>query len=480
MAYGLQSIGFVKPSYQEIFDSLVADIQAVPQIGNIRKDSASVFGQLIAIMSKKILDLWEAADIIYQSKSIAAEGTSLDDIVQWSGLVRIPASKSQGYLIAYGTDATEIAVGFTVRNANTNEQYVLDSLTSVFILASAMADCEVSVDTATDAYDYKLNIQGEEITYSSGTLSNGIIEVAAGLVTAINVNSSYAYAIDNLDGTFKVRALSLSDGGLTIAVIGLYQSLGEFGTAIPIVASNYGKVLGLQNEINQVITPVSGLSSVNNITDISVGTDAETDSELRTRFMTARSGVSRSTWASMYNAILQTVTGASNLSLQEDLPSASFEVIVECPATEEQLLAETIFSNKPAGIGTTGTSSKNVADSEGNTHVINYSKPTYEYVHVKIELTYSTEISFPVNGKSTIAAAVLAYGATLKIGNDLINQAFFKPVFETLGITSATINVAITAAPGDDPTSLYTTANIPLSIRQKPVFDLSRIHVLDL
>jgi hypothetical protein len=196
--------------------------------------------------------------------------------------------------------------------------------------------------------------------------------------------------------------------------------------------------------------------------------------------MQVRSGVSRSTWASMYNAILQTVTGVSNISVQEDLATASFEVIVECPPTQEQVLAETIFANKPAGIATTGTSNKSVADSEGNIHTIYYSKPTYKYVHVKIQLAYSTEISFPVNGKSTIAAAVLAFGSLLKIGNDIINQSFFKPVFETLGITSATINIAVTTNPGDDPTSLYTTANIPLSLREKPIFDASRIYVLDL
>ena len=61
------------------------------------------------------------------------------------------------------------------------------------------------------------------------------------------------------------------------------------------------------------------------------------------------------------------------------------------------------------------------------------------------------------------------------IGDIIVTQKFNTPVYSISGIGSVTITIAATGTPGGTPS--YSAANINLSIREKPNFDLSRMTV---
>lgn len=475
-SYGLTSVGLIRPTYQDVFNALVSDIQAAPNVGSIRQDAGSIFGQLLAIISKKTIDLWEVLDTVYQSRSITAEGIALDDIVTWSGISRIPASKAEGHVVMFGTNSTSISTGMTVRNYITGDQFVLNSSSPIAISNTnmAVADIEITGMPAVSTV-YTINIDGSYV-YTS-LVSDTIITVATAIVALINASSVYSYAIDNGDGTFRVISNDLTNGGeLAISVSGSYISMTQFGTAMPFIAEEYGAdVSGAIGSINLIITPVAGLSSVENVTFITPGVDVETDADLRSRFLLVRSALGRSTINAIYNAIIQGVTDLVSASVYEDLTTHSIECVVQLPTSQYATLAQVIFDNKAAGILTTGTSSETVIDSQGNSHTIYFTIPTVKYIHVQVVLTKSSEVAFPVNGNSIIANAILTDGSALKVGNDVIYQSFYKSVYSVSGVIAATISIASTSTPTGTPS--YSSANIAMSIRELADFDLSRIHV---
>lgn len=475
-SYGLTSVGLIRPTYQDVFNALVSDIQAAPNVGNIRQDSGSIFGQLLAIISKKTIDLWEVLDAIYQSRSITAEGTALDDIVAWSGISRIPASKAEGHVVMFGTNGITISTGMTVRNYITGDQFVLNSSSPLTISNTNMAVADIEITgMPTSGTVYTITIDGI-FTYTS-LITDTIITVATELVDLINASSVFSYAIDNGDGTFRVISNDLTNGGeLAVYVTGSYISLTQFGTAMPFIAQEYGaNISGAVGSINIIITPVTGLSSVENVTFITPGIDTENDADLRSRFLLVRSSLGRSTLNAIYNAIVQGVPDLVSASVYEDLTAHSIECVVQLPTSQYATLAQVIFDNKAAGILTTGTSYEYVTDSQGNIHTIYFTIPTVKYIHVQVTLTKSSEIAFPVNGNSIIANAILTEGTSLKVGNDVIYQSFYKAVYSVSGVTAATISIASTSTPTGTPS--YSSANIAMSIRELADFDLSRIHI---
>jgi len=80
---------------------------------------------------------------------------------------------------------------------------------------------------------------------------------------------------------------------------------------------------------------------------------------------------------------------------------------------------------------------------------------------------------------ASIKAAVLAVGAAIGIGKDVITQRFFGPIYAaTPGLGSITVEVAVTASSSGAPS--YATSNIAVARGYHAVFDLARITVVPL
>jgi hypothetical protein len=158
------------------------------------------------------------------------------------------------------------------------------------------------------------------------------------------------------------------------------------------------------------------------------------------------------------------------------MPPHSFETVVS--GGSNQAVADKIWQVKPAGIETYGNTAVQVLDENGDLQIINFSRPAdrYAWIRVSVNALYPEE-PLPVAVVSAIKAAVLAYGVGLGVGEDVITQRFYGPIYTaTTGLGSITVEAALTTLPGDVPT--YSTANGAVARAEIAVFDELRISVV--
>lgn len=151
----------------------------------------------------------------------------------------------------------------------------------------------------------------------------------------------------------------------------------------------------------------------------------------------------------------------------------SFEAVVEGGTDAD--VANKIWTTKPAGIQTFGNTSFTITDSQGESQVINFSRPTPIYIWVTVALTLYAEETFPPNGQDLVAAAINTYGESLGIGVSVLLQRVLAQIFTVPGIASGIMQIASTNAAGDSP--LYGSADITIAENEIAVFDLTRITV---
>lgn len=158
-------------------------------------------------------------------------------------------------------------------------------------------------------------------------------------------------------------------------------------------------------------------------------------------------------------------------------PPKSFEAVVE--GGSDQDVAEEIWLSKPAGIQTFGNVNNGngipIIDSQGDTQVIFFSRPTPIYIWVQVTLTLYSEENFPTNGIQDVADAILAYGDSLGIGVDVLLQRVLCQIFTVPGVASGVMQIAATNSPTDSPS--FGTADISIEENEISAWDLSRIAV---
>lgn len=136
----------------------------------------------------------------------------------------------------------------------------------------------------------------------------------------------------------------------------------------------------------------------------------------------------------------------------------------------DQVIAETIWRNKAAGIRLVGNTSFDILDSQGFTRTINFSRPSDLNIWIIAEIEVGPE--FPVDGDTLVEDNLLAYAAeSLKIGDDVIVARLVCPVVDVPGVLDVTIKIGIAPAP-------TLSNNIPVDDTQVPRFASARISVV--
>ncbi len=172
------------------------------------------------------------------------------------------------------------------------------------------------------------------------------------------------------------------------------------------------------------------------------------------------------------------VTGvAQEAAIKGGRPPKSFEAVVEGGSDLD--VAEEIWLSKPAGIETFGNVNSGagvpIVDSQGETQVIFFSRPTPIYISVQVALTLYSEETFPVNGIQLVAANINTYGNSLGVGIDVLFQRVLAQIFLVPGIASGNMTIAATLNPGDSP--VFGTSDITIEENEISVFDITRIDV---
>lgn len=200
---------------------------------------------------------------------------------------------------------------------------------------------------------------------------------------------------------------------------------------------------------------VTGWNSITNPTAGVPGTNGETDPDLRIRREGELSASGATTAAAIQSDVLTkmvTPTTSSNTLnctvLHNDtdatdangLPPHSIEVVAYQPgntSADDTALANLILTQKAAGVGTNGTTSKTATDSEGNTETISFTRPATTTIYVSCNVKGNVTAQAVVDALTAYTAKAWAPGVSAII---LATQAslFPSPVDISVGVPGLT------------------------------------------
>lgn len=479
-SFGVTPEGFVRPSLEEIAEQRRQKYR--DQFGsNINTAPASVFGQLIGIEAEREDRLWAAMQAVYLSAYPAsASGRSLDGAVQLTGIERLDATRSFVLGVLIGVPSATIPEGSQASISTTNE--IFETLVNVTLTLSATIQALVSVSDVIPSTTYSITIDGQESTYESSGDPDAD-EILNGLASSWQYDhgSQIDFEVDNgemlLIVADRITPVTLS--------VGSNLQVDQVGNQTSMRSLNTGPILSPAGTLTTIETPVAGWDEVINYTEGTSGRNIETDSELRLRRAESLQITGTATVEAIRARLLAQVDDVTAVTVIENRtaevdgdgrPPHSFEAVVSGGTDED--IANKIWEVKPAGIQTHGDFGFVITDSSGNLHEIRFSRPVDQYVWIRIDLSLNGVGTYPDNGEDTIKENILAYGSTLSVGDDLIIQALFGPIFSVPGIESAEVEIAVTSSPETAPEEHeYVSNNIAIGSNEIAIFASDRIEV---
>jgi len=331
-------------------------------------------------------------------------------------------------------------------------------------------------EIANEAYDAFNPSAATGITLSNLVQMNGITRLAA-------TNSRASLTIT---GTANITIpsgsqVSTSDTG---SVFITESELVLDGAGNGVVFANAfltGPVIALAVTLTVIDNPVTGWDTVTNGADATLGTNEETDVDLRARRERSVSKTAQAIVDAMFAAIanIDGVTAVTVLENDTDivdangLPPHSTQAIVV--GGDDAEIAESIFLKKAAGITPFGTTTVPVLDSQSISHDISFSRPAEVDIFVEVDLT--TDSDYPSNGDDLVKQAIVDYangilvpGRGFPLGEDVIFTRLYTPINSVQGHFIADLQVGLVAPASG-------TSNLPILITEISNFVIANIVV---
>ena len=298
----------------------------------------------------------------------------------------------------------------------------------VALVALAMHDAN---KTAIAVYNSFSPSTGMTDALSRNVKINGISRRAA-------TNSTADLTLSGAAGTTITNG-SVKDANGIIWNLPASVTIGPGGTVIATsTCSVSGAVAAVAGSVSKINTPTRGWLSVTNASAATVGSAAETDSELRIRQRQSVALPSLTPFAALDGAIAN-VTGVTRHKLYENdtgsqdtngLPAHSVAAIVD--GGDINAIAQVIQSKKGQGVATFGSTSVTVPDAWQNPHTISFSRsspvPVFVAITLKVFQGYTTQVG------NDIKKAIADYVNSLDIGDDLLLSRVYSPA--NLGVVS--------------------------------------------
>lgn len=363
----LTSSGFDPKRLADVLADMRADFQA--EFGqSILLDSDTPEGKMMSILSDRLNDIWEIMEAVYNSQyPNGASGTSLDRVLEITGVVRNGATQSTVTLYLAGTPSTSIPIRTLVEVSDAGTQFrtavavvlgaigslspamgttglAITSITRVTTVATCtttaahglVTGCVVTVSGATEP---EYNVTAEIIVTGASTFTYNMVSDPGGSATGTPVYQDEGLAADHITfNTVVVRdpAHGLSTGDwvfVTLANEDGYNQLAQVTVldtthfeytpstaptetpatgsyaadeATPVAGESVdtGAIQGLANTITVIVNPISGWDRVENFLDASLGNVQETDTEARVRRLAALQGLGNATLVAIRGDIL--------------------------------------------------------------------------------------------------------------------------------------------------------------------------------
>lgn len=474
--YGVTATGFVRPRLPEIkaeLEDSLASAFGVPI--NTRADS--VLGQLIGVFAARESVLWEMAEAAYYAMyPHTADGTNLDNSVAFTGVQRIASEKTNLIATCYGANNTTLAYGVRIKSG-TDSELAFSSTAVGYISASAASYADIGVGTVTSGATYTITIDGKTYSYNAGSsdTTSTILVALASLMSAMEATVSVTNGVLTIESTDQRTGYSIS--------VSTNLSISKLGSPVAFECDNYGALTPTIGDVNQIVTQVAGWTAVSNKVAATVGRDPESDTVLRQRYARSVYRKGQALVEAIQARIYEDVSGVTAAIVFENTtdntdadgrPPHSIEAVVQ--GGDDADIAAMLWTTKPPGIDTFGSTAIVVKDSQGVSHTMNFNRPTIKKVWIKAVITKNPDENFAGDTPSIVQSQILSVGNAHAVGQDVVLQKFLGNIYSnTIGIGLVTITAAVSdTAPAAE---AYSAANIVIGARELATFSADRIEV---
>lgn len=456
----------IKTDYDQRFTDALGPVNTSPD---------AVVGQMIGIFAAALDDIQETLQTTYDAMyPYSAEGVSLDGSVAFVGLERLGSTATTVTACVYGSESTLLPAGVITRSGTNQFATTADTVIS---RANAL-DVEIEVVTVINSTSYQIIAGGVLAAFTSDSSATAG-EIATGLAAAFDVDNFTAVATGS-----KLRVYSadkVSDFPLTLDA---NLSITKLGSPAVFTAIELGAISVPVASLVTIDSPILGWDSVSNLVIGDIGRDVESDADLRTRHASSVRATGSATVKAIRAKLLAEVPEITSAYIYENrtaeivdtMPAHSFEAVV-VGGTDQDVFNK-IWEVKPAGIETHGDTVGQVLDDNGDAQTISFSRPVakYAWIRVSVDALY-TEETLTTTVIAAISEAVLTYGSTLTVGEDIITQRFYGPIYgATSGLGQITVEAAVTTTEGGIPS--YSTNNIAIARAGIATFAAARISVI--
>jgi len=336
---------------------------------------------------------------------------------------------------------------------------ILDRLVTL-----AEAQWGTSIDTSEDEF---LGHQLRNIALLVGEIN----EIVQDIYDSISVANATGVALDNLleivglerpQDAYSTVTLTITPTETTTVPAGTQYSTAAgviFATdeALALTGTTPGDVtatctvVGANNaaigEVTTIVNEVFGVASVTNAAAATPGRLRATDSEQKASHTLAVATSGESDAASIYEALvaLEGVRSAyifdndTNSTAADGTPAKNIHVVVIGGDSDE--IAAAINNTKTSGVPMYGATDVDYYDTvTAQEKTISYDVGTEVSIHIEVIGTGATGV-WPDDGASQIKAALVAHFADFRIGDDVIFNELYGPVFTAPGLSLTTLKV---------------------------------------
>lgn len=419
MAYGLTTTGFVPKTFEVLVEEMNASLRAA--FGPSINLTNGVIAKFRDIVCERYAELWELSQAVNSTQDPdKATAAALEALAALTGTLRNPATASTVTLTLTGTPATVVSAGSRAATLSTNKKFATDANATIVA---------VSAWTITTAYSL-----GQRVHNDTGKVYQ---------VTTAGTSAG--------SGGPTGTGVGIVDGTVTWAYLGA-------GTgAVDAVATctETGEIAGFSRDITVIDTPVGGWAGVINVLDANLGSDVESDEDLRIRRETEIAQAGSATQDALRAALLEVddVTAATVFVNNTDatdvdgVPPHAVECLVR--GGVDQDILDTLFANVAAGIYThssgPGAVSGTVTDSQGTLHTLRFSRPDEIEIYVVIGVKKNAK-TYPLTGDTLVKEAIVLWGDAQDAGKDAVPAGVAAQAFEVAGVHDVTyIGISTTA-----------------------------------
>ena len=225
------------------------------------------------------------------------------------------------------------------------------------------------------------------------------------------------------------------------------KTIGESGTVdITVSCSESGEIGNVSAaDICKIVNPVTNISAVEGTAQTVVGTEAESDYSLYSRFEEAKEGLGSCNEIAIKSALMRVPTVTSvgiavndtDETDSDSRPPRSFECYINGGEDYHQQIAETIFDKKPIGIKTHGDVSQTITDDGGYSHTIKFSHTETVSVYIRITITTSSAFSGDA-AKQEIKNNLRDHINGLGVGESTVISTLYNDICYVDGVTDVT------------------------------------------